>query len=1208
MQIFSLKKALLLFAAILLFTCSIMAQAPTLGNYPATTVAAASNNIIITPSSVPANATNFFVTTSSNFLGTLSADPGTGKITVTNAQPAGVYILTIRAFNGVASTTSNMTLTVNNAGCSQGYFGSPTTVSSASSSAVLAIGDFNGDGKQDLLNAGSSNSVIVFLGNGTGGLVFNTSVSVASVAGTPKYIVVSDFNGDGKQDMAVQTSGIISIRFGNGLGAFTFGSDVSQTSAPYGLAVADFNNDGKKDLISCGGSTAKVLIGNTNGTFTAGTSLALPNDAQFVAVGDFNNDGNQDIALSNNNSSTVSIRLGDGSGSFTGTTELAIGATPKNIVVTDFNNDGKQDLAVSTVGGVFVGIWLGSGSGNFSSNSQAYVSNNTQSIATGDFNGDGNADLISTNSANNSAYVSLGNGQGGFTATRSVPVDESTSYPYGVVVGDFNNDGKQDFATANYKTSKIAICSPIQAEINIQGNAINIVDGDITPSSSDFTDFGNVDTVFTRTFTVQNTAVGALTISDIKFSGLDSTMFSSNISKLPNILEPSSSITFTISFAPRSAGLKKTTVKIMSDDCDESVYDFAVQGTGIAGPVPTLGTYANTVVATAGRNASVTPSAAPTAATKIIATTIGTFKGTLSANPVTGKITVVNASPAGVYLVTVKAFNGIQTTTTTFNLTVNDPLCSQGLFKTPATFPILQSPYSLAIADMNGDNKQDFVMGLQNAYAITVGLGNGNGGIIGTIDVPIASNTYGLAITDFNGDGNMDIVACLYFKDVAVVRFGDGTGNFTGTTTVPVGIYPVSVVTGDFNADGRPDFATSNDHTISIRLGNGYGGFDISSDIYTPNTPDHLAIGDFNGDGKQDIASSTLTGYTIAIQLGDGNGNFAAAPDVPVAFRSEAVVVADFDMDGKQDLACSHRQTNGTISILKGDGQGGFVVKDTLPIGANADFMVGGDFNGDGKPDLVVAYFGSPLVTVELGNGIGGFTRKDITVGGSQLGLTVGDFNGDGKQDLATTSYSSLYILLSGDAEINVQGNSTDIANGSSSPSLLNHTNFGNVSVGDSLVRTFTIQNQGTVALSISQIKIVGLDSASFSKSAITLPATITAGASASFNVVFKANSTGNKNAMVQVLSDDCDEASYSFAVQGVSVSVGVWLGNSADWNSPSNWSNGMVPTAFTQVVVNSGVPFMPIVTDPNSICYSLTLHNGSTITVTAQGHLTIVH
>lgn len=126
-------------------------------------------------------------------------------------------------------------------------------------------------------------------------------------------------------------------------------------------------------------------------------------------------------------------------------------------------------------------------------------------------------------------------------------------------------------------------------EININGNATQIADGDVTPSLTDDSDYGSVvvGTPLAHTFTIQNTGTADLVIGlgAITISGADASMFVVSGITLPATILPGGSTTFDITFTPTSNGLKTATVTILNDDCSESIYDFAIQGNGTA-PLP----------------------------------------------------------------------------------------------------------------------------------------------------------------------------------------------------------------------------------------------------------------------------------------------------------------------------------------------------------------------------------------------------------------------------------------------------------------------------------------------------------------------------------------------------------------------------------------------------------------------------------------------
>ncbi|MHB8894000.1 MAG: choice-of-anchor D domain-containing protein [Candidatus Geothermincolia bacterium] len=122
-------------------------------------------------------------------------------------------------------------------------------------------------------------------------------------------------------------------------------------------------------------------------------------------------------------------------------------------------------------------------------------------------------------------------------------------------------------------------------EINLIGNGRSIVDGDTTPATADFTDFGVTDVVkgaITRTFTIKNTGSGALALTGLPLvavGGANAADFT--VTTLPvSPVAAGGSRTFQVRFDPSAAGTRVATISIANNDGDENPYDFAVQGTG----------------------------------------------------------------------------------------------------------------------------------------------------------------------------------------------------------------------------------------------------------------------------------------------------------------------------------------------------------------------------------------------------------------------------------------------------------------------------------------------------------------------------------------------------------------------------------------------------------------------------------------------------
>jgi hypothetical protein len=310
---------------------------------------------------------------------------------------------------------------------------------------------------------GSSVMATAALSAGTAGISFTNS-SNPGTGSLPQGEVASDFNGDGKADLAVanENDNTVTVLLGNGDGTFTAVASPSTGTSPIAMAVGDFNGDGRADLAVAnagnatnpGSSSVTVLLGNGDGTFSPAANLATGLNPISIAVGDFNGDGNADLAVVNYGGNTVTILLGNGDGTFSATAlSPATGNIPYAIAVGDFNGDGKADLAVTNVGSSTVTVLLGNGDGTFTPASVSPTTGmNPYSITLGDFNGDGKVDMAivltirNTSGPNNDAIsVYLGNGDGTFSGSL-LSYESNGGGANSIVSGDFNGDGQVDLA------------------------------------------------------------------------------------------------------------------------------------------------------------------------------------------------------------------------------------------------------------------------------------------------------------------------------------------------------------------------------------------------------------------------------------------------------------------------------------------------------------------------------------------------------------------------------------------------------------------------------------------------------------------------------------------------------------------------------------------------------------------------------------------
>jgi hypothetical protein len=360
-----------------------------------------------------------------------------------------------------------------------------------------------------------------------------------------------------------------------------------------------------------------------------------------------------------------------------------------------------------------------------------------------------------------------------------------------------------------------------------------------------------------------------------------------------------------------------------------------------------------------------------------------------------------------------------QTPTTTFVLQPNSPSTGVG-----------SGPSSVAIADVNGDGKPDALTANFSSNTLGVLLGNGAGGFTlqATLSTGTGSGPYSVAIADVNGDGKLDALTANRNSSTLGVLLGNGAGGFTLRATPSTGAnsYPLSVAIADVNGDGKLDALTANEvsSTLSVLLGNGAGGFTLQANAPSTGTnsrPSGVAIADVNGDGKPDALTANYNSNTLGVLLGNGAGGFTLQATLSTGAGSgpSRVAIADVNGDGKPDALTANLDSS-PLGLLLGNGAGGFTLQATPSTGITS-FSSGlavADVDGDGNLDAVTSSDFSNTLSVLLGNGAGGFTLQANTpstgAGSSPSNVAIADVNGDGKPDALTANFSSntLGVLL----------------------------------------------------------------------------------------------------------------------------------------------------------------------------------------------------
>ena len=312
-----------------------------------------------------------------------------------------------------------------------GTFSAEKTYPSAAFTSASTTGDFNNDGKADIIGMDDTGNVIrVLIGNGDG--TFNRALTQTATA--VSGVVVVDVNNDNTMDLisGTKNAGGLNIYLGNGDGTFSYATSLAtgNASGQSQIRSADINGDGKADFVvtdSKNNGSLQVYLGNGNGTFLAPTSFGDLDRAEFL---DYNSDGKLDL-ISGLAGSGFSVRLGNGDGTFRAAQSLNnFGTSITQIVGNDLNGDGLLDYYVNR--SASANVYLANGDGTYKVSAQINGTGYLTRFA--DFDNDGVTDVITYND------VFIGNGDGTFRVAVHRPFSGKNISG----IADFNSDGTMD--------------------------------------------------------------------------------------------------------------------------------------------------------------------------------------------------------------------------------------------------------------------------------------------------------------------------------------------------------------------------------------------------------------------------------------------------------------------------------------------------------------------------------------------------------------------------------------------------------------------------------------------------------------------------------------------------------------------------------------------------------------------------------------------
>ena len=714
------------------------------------------------------------------------------------------------------------------------------------------------------------------------------------------------------------------------------------------------------------------VLAQSNGGFFANRSNALN-------VAEESNPGMpRALSFASLRAAALKSPLSNSSGFATAVPYYSGGNGANAAAVADVNGDGKFDVVVSnwcsdancTSGDV--GVLLGNGDGTFQA--AAHYSSGgkfANFVAIADVNGDGHPDIVVANCGSNSqanclstsnsgnVAVLLNNGDGTFAAAVTYPVGSPAGADgaSAVAIEDVNGDGKLDLivATGAKAGGFVGV---------LLGNGDGTFQAELTPESTD----GN--------------SPLALAVADVNGDGApdvvvanqctDNTCANSSVVVLLNNNDGSG--TFQTAVPYGAGGLFPDSIAIADVNGDGKL-DLVVANSSTSSTVDD-GNVA--ILLGKGDGTFQTAVAYPSGAFGAASVAVADVNGDRRPD-----VVVANCSSS--------ASNCVGSGGTVGVLLGN----GDGTFQAAVTFGSGgNTPFGVAVADVNGDNKPDILAANCNSSAC--GAANGHVGVLLNTGLWATRNPALGQQVDYFGNGKADF--SVWRPSNGTWYSTDGAGH---SLTRPWGMSTDIPLVGDYDGDGKTDLAvwrpsTGTWYIIQSKTGQGVTkAWGKSGDIPVP--------GDYDGDGKTDIAvwrPSTGTWYIIQSKTGQGvTKAWGEAGDIPVP--------GDYDGDGKTDIAV-WRPSNGTWYVILSS-TNTVVVK---PWGLSTDKPVAGDYDGDGKTDIAVWRPSNGTWYVILSS-----TNKGVTQPWGAAGdvPVPRDYDGDLKTDFAVwrPSNGTWYVLES---------------------------------------------------------------------------------------------------------------------------------------------------------------------------------------------------
>jgi len=957
--------------------------------------------------SVTITGNNFSATAANNivFFGAVKANiigATTTQLLVTVPAGATYQPITVTTNNLTAYSHMPFVVTFASGGfaLSSNSMAPKTDYTSGSLPVDIFLSDFDGDGKVDMANINAfSHSISVFKNNSTGANISFTPGNSYPTGSFPLDITSGDLDGDGKPDLAVanDSSNTVSLyRNTSSLGNISFapGTELTTGIGPLAVAIVDLDVDGKPDMIIANSTSSNFSVFRNTSTpgilsFATKTDFPAGFNIQSLAFSDIDGDAKPDLVFANGNANTVSVfRNTSTPGSFSFAAK------------TDYNSPYP--------------IW----------------------VSIGDIDGDGQSDIITTSAINPIISVLRNTTSGGFFSFGPATYFSIATICYAVSISDIDGDGKPDLCATNSTATSFSILrnTSVSGLLSFDTKVNYTVDASpFAIAAGDLDGDGKPD-IATANYPANSISVLRNTVSSLNIysfspaaTGTDSTV---------TIIGSGFSGATAVSFG----GMPAASFTVVSPTIITAIVGAGSTGNiSITTPIGTVLHEGFTYVPQPVINAF-TPATAGTGfiikitGSNFTGATAVSFGGSPAASFIVDSATSITAVVGAGASGNVSVITAGGTATKTGFTYVPSPVISSfspSNAAAGATVTIIGSNFTGATSVYFGEiPATSFVV--VSPTVITAVVGSATGGSIKVTtpygysllpgfyngikinSVTPLSGPIGTTVS-ITGTNFSNIIADnkVYLGDVSAPIIAAGAASLTVTVPIGASFKPITVTTNKVVAYANNAFDVTFPGNDSGFTAN---SFDPKIEIQTGANPYNFCITDFDGDGKPDLAVPTVGALSVHRNTGSiGNISFTPKSDYTTStlyILNVSVSSGDLDGDGKPDLILSADYSSKFFFFRNTSSPG---VVSFEPAGM---FATGGsshervsvmDFDGDGKVDLAVPneVNNKLLIYRNTTNAqVISFSEPIIYATGEEpQSITVGDFDSDGKQDIAVSNF-----------------------------------------------------------------------------------------------------------------------------------------------------------------------------------------------------------